>query len=148
LEFKVRKLIRVFWFCSIFFILFTGCNSVGKSTQVTTTQGTITDNNNVGNDKVSENQIDKSKSNKELTADEALKIASKSFGADMQYKYLSKTKINGLEYYQFSWGKDGNESDSRVCIDVKTGNAYLEYVDGKFIDLETHLKNVKLNSAK
>ncbi|MEG0775197.1 MAG: hypothetical protein RR409_17910 [Clostridium sp.] len=142
MEFKVRKLIKVFWVCSIVFILFTGC-SVGKSTQ-----GTINDNNNVGNDKGSETQIDKSKNNKELTSDEALKIASKSFGADMQYKYLSKTKINELEYYQFSWGKDGKESDSRVCIDVKTGKPYLEYADGKFVDLETYLKNAKLNSAK
>jgi hypothetical protein len=139
----VRKLIRLFSVCSIFFILFTGCNSVAKSTQ-----GTIADNNNVGNDKGSETQIDKSKNNKELTSDEALKIASNSFGADMEYKYLSKTKINGLEYFQFSWGKDGNESDSRVCIDVKTGKPYLQYVDGKFVDLETYLKNVKLNSSK
>ena len=133
------KLIRVFTICSIVLILCSGCSNISKSTQ-----DKSVNNSNSGSTKVSETQ-----NNKVLTSDEALNVAKKAFedesifGKDKWYKYLGKVKINGVEYHQFSWGSDVGEADSRVCIDETTGKVYVQYVDGKFLDKETLIKNNK-----
>lgn len=64
------------------------------------------------------------------------------FGNNMEYKFLKKVNINGVEYYQFSWVSNGVGNDSFICVNIKRGKAYLLYPDGKFVDYETWAKQV------
>jgi hypothetical protein len=123
------KLIKILAFCTLL-LLFSGCSNTNSTKQVI---------NNPGSSQVGTIQKD----DKALTQDEALVIAKKSFGENFEYKYLDKIKINGIEYYSFRWGSNEGEHDSRVCIEVSSGKAYLQYVDGKFVDFETYQKNLK-----
>lgn len=81
--------------------------------------------------------------NKVVPIEKALTIAKEKFGKEYKYVYLKKSKINGREYYLFRWGDAEGESDSRACIDIKSGKAYLLYVDGKFVDYDAYIKNAK-----